>query len=162
MMISKDKETAITTQTPGDVRFGPGGAVYRIVATRAQTDNAVFAFEATEPPGGGPPLHIHTREEEFFVVLEGDITFWLNGQVVTRSAGGTAFVPRGMPHCFKNCSDTPARVLVLFSPGSIERFFEYGEPLTDGSAPSDAILIGRAYALAPAYGIEMLGPSPLP
>jgi quercetin dioxygenase-like cupin family protein len=143
------------------VRYGPGGGIYKIVTTAVETRGAIFAFEATEPPGGGPPLHIHTREEEFFLVLEGEITFYLDGQVFTRTAGGTAFIPRGAAHCFKNCSDKPARVLVLFTPGNIEGFFEYGEPFVDGSVPSDDVLIGRLQALAPAYGLDVIGPSPL-
>lgn len=59
------------------IRFGPGGGVYRIVSTAAETGNTFFAFEATEPPGGGPPLHTHANEEEFFLVLEGEISFYV-------------------------------------------------------------------------------------
>jgi quercetin dioxygenase-like cupin family protein len=145
----------------GQIRYGPGGGVYRIVATPSQTQNTHFAFEATEPPGGGPPLHIHTREEEFFSVIEGEITFWIDGKAIRGAAGTTAFVPRGVPHCFKNCSDRPARVLVVFTPGGIEGFFDYGEPLPGGTVPSDEVLIERIGALAPAFGLEILGPSPL-
>lgn len=70
------------------------------LATPKQTGNLHFAFEATEPPGGGPPLHTQTYEEEIFFVLEGEITFWIDGEVIKRLAGGTVFVPRGVPHCF--------------------------------------------------------------
>jgi uncharacterized cupin superfamily protein len=151
-----------TADQIGQVRYGPGGGVYQIVASSSETGNTHFAFEAIEPPGGGPPLHIHTREEEFFLVLDGEITFFIDGQVIRRTAGGTAFVPRGLPHCFKNCSDKPARMLVLFTPGDIEGFFDYGEPLADGTVPSDDVLIERLGTLAPLYGLEVLGPSPLP
>jgi quercetin dioxygenase-like cupin family protein len=123
---------AIGTDRSGAIFYGLGGGIYRVVAACEQTDNAFFAFEATEPPGGGPPLHIQTREEEFFFVLEGEFTFWLDGHVVKRSAGGTAFVPRGMPHCFKNTSPSPSRMLILFAPGGIEGFFEYAKPLANG------------------------------
>lgn len=143
------------------IRYGPGGGVYRIVATPAATRNTHFAFEAIEPPGGGPPLHIHTREEEFFSVIEGEITFYVNGDVFTRGPGGTAFIPRGVPHCFKNRSDTPARVLVLFTPGDIEGFFEFGVPLANGTAPPEQALRERLAALAPRFGLELMGPSPL-
>jgi hypothetical protein len=46
----------------------PGGGIYQVVATPKQTGNLHFAFETTEPPGGGPPLHIRTRHEELFFV----------------------------------------------------------------------------------------------
>ena len=152
---------AMSTDPIGAMFYGLGGAIYRVLASREQTDDAFFAFEATEPPGGGPPLHIQTREEELFVVLEGEVTFWLGGQVVKRSAGATAFVPRGMPHCFKNTSPSPARMLILFAPGGIEGFFEYAKPLQNGSAPPDDVLVEKATALGPAYGVEIVGPSPL-
>ena len=142
-------------------RFGPGGGIYRIVTRAADTNGSIFAFEAFEPPGGGPPLHIHHNEEEFFLVLEGEITFFIDGQILRRTAGQSAFVPRGAAHCFKNCSDRAARVLVLFTPGMIEKFFDFGLPFEDGRAPGDDVLIGRLNALAPHYGLEVLGPSPL-
>ncbi len=67
-----------------------------------------------------------------------------------------------MPHCFTNCSDLPARVLILFTPDDIEGFVDYGRSLADDSAPSDEMLIEKIAALGPVYGIELLGPSPLP
>jgi quercetin dioxygenase-like cupin family protein len=151
---------ADTALTPTSIRFGPGGGVYRIVATSRDTDNAFFAFEAFEPPGGGPPLHTHAGEEEFFFVLEGEISFYIGGRVTTATAGGTAFVPRGVPHCFKNTSSRDARLLVLFAPGNIEGFFEYGRS-DSGVAPSDDVLVAEIGRLGPAYGLTLLGPSPL-
>ncbi|HXW04278.1 MAG TPA: cupin domain-containing protein [Vicinamibacterales bacterium] len=142
------------------VRYGAGGGIYKIVATPAETGNTHFAFEAIEPPGGGPPLHIHTREEEYFLVLEGEITFYIGDQVKRGRAGESAFVPRGVPHCFKNCSDQVARLLVLFTPGEIEGFFEYGAAV-DGGAPTEEVLLARLVELAPKFGLEVVGPSPL-
>jgi quercetin dioxygenase-like cupin family protein len=150
-----------STTTTEQIRYGAGGALYRIVATPAGTGNTHFAFEAFEPPGGGPPLHIHTREEEFFLVLEGEITFYIGGQVTRVGAGGSAFVPRGTPHCFKNTSDRAARLLILFTPGDIEGFFEYGAALPDGTAPSEELMLQRLVQLAPQFGIEVVGASPL-
>ena len=142
------------------VRYGPGGGVYKIVATAAETGNTHFAFEAIEPPGGGPPLHTHAHEEEFFLVLEGEMTFYVGGRIIKATEGQTAFVPRGVPHCFKNCSRRESRVLVLFTPGNIEGFFEYGN-LPAGVKPTDGVLLERLNALAPQYGLDVLGPSPL-
>jgi mannose-6-phosphate isomerase-like protein (cupin superfamily) len=93
-----------TMTTTDRVRHGAGGGLYRILVTPAETGNTHFAFEAIEPPGGGPPLHIHTREDEFFLVLEGEITFYIDGRVIRAGAGQSAFVPKGAAHCFKNGS----------------------------------------------------------
>jgi uncharacterized cupin superfamily protein len=149
-----------TMTTTDRVRHGAGGGLYRILVTPAETGNTHFAFEAIEPPGGGPPLHIHTREDEFFLVLEGEITFYIDGRVIRAGAGQSAFVPKGAAHCFKNCSTRAARLLVLFTPGDIEGFFEYGAA-ENGGAPPEELMIERLNQLAPAFGLQVLGPSPL-
>jgi quercetin dioxygenase-like cupin family protein len=142
------------------VRFGPGGGTYRVVTTAGATTGRHFAFEAAEPPGGGPPLHTHATEDEYFAVLDGEFTFYIDGAVTTVAAGGSAFAPHGVPHCFKNCSTRDARMLIVFTPGQIEGFFDYGLPV-DGQRPSDDRLIERILDMAPRFGIEVLGPSPL-
>jgi quercetin dioxygenase-like cupin family protein len=150
--------TAVATEK--GIRFGPGGGVYRIVTTAEETDGKIFAFEAFEPPGGGPPLHIHHTEEEYFLVLEGEFTFTIDGTVTRATAGESAFVPRGAVHCFKNCSGRDGRLLVLFTPGDIEGFFDYGLPI-NGQVPSDEQLVERLMELGPKYNLELVGPSPL-
>src|SRR5437764_1283864 len=55
------------------------GDVYRFLATGEDTDGKYALWEATVPPGGGPPPHVHSREEEGFYVLEGEITFRAGG-----------------------------------------------------------------------------------
>ncbi len=64
-----------------NIRYGPCGGIYRIVTTTAQTSGIIFALECTEKPGGGPPLHIHGTEEEYFFVTEGEITFFIDGKI---------------------------------------------------------------------------------
>ena len=145
----------------GQIRHGPGGAVYRIVATCNGTGRCHFAIEGTEPPGGGPPLHQHSREDEWFFVLSGELTLWADGKISTISTGGSAFAARNIPHTFKNRSKQPLQYLVLATPGDIEPFFDFGLPLANGSAPSDQQLIENIMAQAGKFGIEILGPSPL-
>ena len=148
------------TATDPRLRFGPGGGLYQIVTTAKESRGQIFAFEATEPPGGGPPLHTHANEDEFFLVLEGEISFYIDGKVTVGRTGEAAFVPRGAAHCFKNRSNREARVLVLFTPGQIEGFFDFGLAV-DGVPPTEAQLIDRLIDHAPRYGLEVLGPSPL-
>ncbi|HET7696207.1 MAG TPA: cupin domain-containing protein [Vicinamibacterales bacterium] len=142
------------------VRFGPGGGVYRIVTTAEESRGRIFAFEATEPPGGGPPLHTHANEDEYFLVLEGEISFYIDGKVTVGRPGQSAFVPRGAAHCFKNRSSRQARVLVLFTPGNIEGFFDFGLPV-DGRPPTEGKMLERLVEYGSRYGLEVLGPSPL-
>ena len=141
-------------------RLGPGGGIYRIVTTTAQTGGIHFALDCTEKPGGGPPLHIHETEEEYFFVTEGEFTFSIDGKITKAKAGESAFVPRGKVHCFKNCTNQDARMLALFTPGNIEGYFDFGLPLEDGSIPS--CLIERMNAIGPKFNVKQVdGPSPL-
>ena len=145
----------------GQFRHGPGGGLYRIIATADSTGNTFFGAEIVEGPGGGTPLHCHSREDEFFHVIDGQLTVFVDGKTITLAAGQSLFAHRGIPHSFKNCSTSPVKFLVFCTPPDIEPFFDYGLPLPSGGPPSDQQMIQQAMALAPKFGIQMLGPSPL-
>jgi quercetin dioxygenase-like cupin family protein len=81
------------------------------------TDNVVAAGF------GGPPLHVHDFDEAFYVV-EGELTFQLRDELVTRRAGEMAFAPRGVPHTFANQSGADARQVIVITPGGFERYFD--------------------------------------
>lgn len=139
------------------------GDVYRFLATGADTDGSYAQFEAIVPPGGGPPPHIHLREEEGFYILDGEITFHIGEQRIVATAGMFANMPIGVPHSFKNETDRPARMLITVAPAGIEQmFFEVGVPLADGSTtalPPTQEEIAKLLKIAPDYGIEILIPS---
>jgi quercetin dioxygenase-like cupin family protein len=135
------------------------GDVYRFLATGEDTNGKYALFEALVGPGGGPPPHVHSREEEGFYVLEGEIIFTINGERVVATAGMFANMPVGTPHSFKNESDKPARMLISVAPAGLEQmFFEVGVPLAEGATtamPPTKEEIERLLAIAPKYGIEI-------
>ena len=91
---------------PGEGRtIAVVGDVYRFLATGEDTNGKYALWEAIVPPGGGPPPHVHSREEEGFYVLEGEITFTVGGERIVATAGMFANMPVGTPHSFKNESD---------------------------------------------------------
>lgn len=133
------------------------GDVYRFLATGEETDNRFAQWEATVPPGGGPPPHVHQREEEAFYVLEGEITFRLGDQKIVAGPGMFASIPPGKLHSFKNETNKPVRMLIQVVPAGLENmFFEVGQPLNaDGTVPATpADEIPRMLAAAERYGIE--------
>jgi len=138
------------------------GDVYRFLATGDDTNGKYALFEALVLPGGGPPPHIHSREEEGFFVLEGEITFTINGEKLVAKAGTFANMPVGTPHAFKNESDRPAKMLISVAPAGLERmFFEFGVPLPEGAttaSPPTKEEIDKLLAIAPQYGITLLLP----
>src|SRR3978361_1255734 len=114
------------------------GDVYRFLATGEDTNGKYAMWEAIVPPGGGPPPHVHSREEEGFHILEGEITFTIGDRRMVDTAGMFANMPGGMAHSFKNESDKPAKMVILVAPAGLEEmFFEIGVPLEQGatSAP---------------------------
>ena len=140
------------------------GDVYRFLATGEDTSGRYALFEALVSPGGGPPPHVHSREEEGFYVLEGEISFFVGDKRLVANAGMFANMPVGTPHSFKNESGKPARMLISVAPAGLERmFFEVGVPVPSGAttaAPPTMGEIERLLAAAPRYGIEIKLPGP--
>ncbi|MFE1784324.1 quercetin 2,3-dioxygenase [Streptomyces sp. NPDC059506] len=109
------------------------GDVYSVKLDKEESDGRLTVLEASVPPGGGPPIHNHTREEEAFYVLEGELEMYVAGRTLTVRTGDFVFVPRNTMHGFRNKGLHPARQLLLFTPGGFERFFlEAGEPAVPG------------------------------
>jgi quercetin dioxygenase-like cupin family protein len=152
--------TQAVIRNPGEGRtIAVVGDVYRFLATGEDTDGKYALWEAIVPPGGGPPLHVHSREEEGFYVLEGEITFQIGDRRLVASTGTFANMPVGTTHSFKNESGKTARMLISVAPAGLERmFFEFGVPLPEGSMttlPPTNEEIEKLLAVAPSYGIEI-------
>jgi mannose-6-phosphate isomerase-like protein (cupin superfamily) len=155
-------EQNIARYVPADTGtsyWGPGDR-YIFLVTGAQSDGAYFIMEAIVPPGGGPPAHIHHREQESFYVLEGTLDVRMGEEVVQASAGDFVHIPKGVVHSFRNTGDGLARQLVICSPSGLERFFEETlEEVADRSAPTPdntASVVPRYLAAAPRHGLEFV------
>jgi quercetin dioxygenase-like cupin family protein len=134
------------------------GDIYRFLAVGAQTGGRYALWEADVFPGGGPPPHTHTREEESFYVLEGEITFYVDDERIVARAGTSANMPPGVWHRFKNETDVPVKMLISVAPAGLEEmFFEVGQPTTpDAQAvPPTREEIEKLLAVAPRYGLEI-------
>jgi quercetin dioxygenase-like cupin family protein len=140
------------------------GDVYRFLATGEDTNGKYALWEAIVPSGGGPPPHVHSREEEGFYVLEGEITFQVGDKRLVAGPGVFANMPIGTPHSFKNEGSQPARMLISVAPAGLERmFFEFGVPLPEGSTSALSPTkeeIEKLLAVAPSYGVEIKLPQP--
>jgi quercetin dioxygenase-like cupin family protein len=100
--------------------------------------------------GGRPRLHRHDFDETFYV-LEGELTFRLDGDVFTRRAGEIAFAPRGVAHTYANLSSAPARALLVITPAGFERYFARIAAERSGGEPP-------AWARQPIPEVITLGP----
>ena len=140
------------------------GALLTFLATGEETGGRfalveeVFRKGVTSPA----PMHVHSREEESFYVVEGEMTFYVGDRIIPAPAGTLVVMPRGVPHGYTMVSDD-ARLLNLISPAGFENMFrELGEParelaLPPAGPPPDR---ARVAATAAAYGVEMVGPLP--
>ena len=163
--------TATLEVTP--IAFGPGegdslwflGAHASIKASAPTTAGRVAVIEHLAPRGAGSPLHVHSREDEWFYVIEGEVTFWVGGQVIDAPAGSFVYGPRGIPHTFVVSSET-ARFLLVTEPGDFSEFVRaFAEPADrveippPATEPPDVVAMGR---VAAEYGSEFIGPPGIP
>jgi quercetin dioxygenase-like cupin family protein len=132
---------------------GPAGGPLTWKARGDQTRGALTAFENEIAPGDGPPLHVHEREGESWFVIAGKLRFRLGDELHEAPAGTFVHVPAGTAHCFQNVGDRPARILVLFSPAGMERFFERFAALPAGAVDPHAFAELGADA-----GMQVVGP----
>lgn len=143
---------------PGEGRaLDLGNFDVEVLATSAQTGGAFTLLQTQhEPPGFGPPLHLHRDAAEAFFVLEGEYLMFVE-ETQTRCPPGTfVYVPRAVPHTFTVVSEGPGKKLNLFSPAAMTGFFEdLAAAEAAGSATPDLLaeIAARAH-------MEVLGPVP--
>jgi quercetin dioxygenase-like cupin family protein len=115
--------------------------------------------------GPASPLHVHRNEDEWFYVTEGELRFWVGGEVIAAPAGSFVYGPRGIPHTFEVTS-AEARFLLGSEPAGFEGFVRaVGEPAQALTLPPPAGEppdMPRLIAIAAEYGIEILGPPGIP
>lgn len=109
--------------------------------------------------GYGPPLHVHRNEDEAIFVIEGQVRFRVGDDEFVATPGSWVWQPRGVPQAFSLDSES-ARVLVVFTPGGMERMFEEGgTPVEEADEPPELQLgPGDAAAFAERFGFEVVGP----
>jgi quercetin dioxygenase-like cupin family protein len=164
MTITTDATAARALHRPsstGDAYWGPGDH-YTFLVTGAESGGAYFAMEALVPAGGGPPPHIHTREDETFYVLDGEVEFLLGEETILAGPGAFVNVPRGTVHRFQNTGSETARLVLTFTPAGIERWFEETlerapNDVDEEDVPDNVEEVAARYAAtASRYGIEFV------
>jgi quercetin dioxygenase-like cupin family protein len=103
------------------------GGLLSIRATAGDTEGAVGVVEERASRGYATPLHVHSREDETVVVLEGELEYVVDDVAGTVSAGSSVFLPRNRSHRFGVISDE-AHFLVIITPGGFEEFFQHVSP----------------------------------
>jgi quercetin dioxygenase-like cupin family protein len=159
-------------QTTGGYGLGPdegealwfNGGLGVLKATGNQTEGRAAVMELLAPKGFASPLHIHRNEDEFFVVLSGEVRVQHGENVIEAVAGSLVHGPRGVPHAFRVDSEE-ARLLLFFGPAGVEGFFrDAGKPARSlALPPADEQFLDREalMEIGNRYHQEFVGP-PLP
>lgn len=163
--MSSQPQTANTSSLPGFVtptgEDRLGRSIYVVgdrlwVKIRSRDTNGAFTtMEGTTEPGGGPPLHVHFEQDEWWYVLEGQFVFEVDGKRLTAGPGDTVFAPRGSRHTFQNVGATVGKVVVTAIPGGLDEFFEELEKLVpEGAVPDPAVILPLFHK----YSMDLVGP----
>ena len=130
-----------------------GDFAMTVKASEVETAGVVSVLEATEPPGFGPPIHVHHDCAEAFYVLEGEYLMYLEDDEIVCPAGSFIFIPQGARHGFR-VGAVPSRKLNFYFPASMIGYFDELASALHRDDVGDEDLD----AIAGAHGMEIVGP----
>lgn len=138
----------------GEDRFGDshslGFSVIRFKTSTADTGGNLFMVEHSNLMPGGPPLHLHLEQDEWFYVMEGEVLFQVGEKRLQLKAGDSVLAPRKVPHTFTAVGPKPGKMLIAFSPaGKMEQFFR--DVAVPNGPKMDAAIFRK-------YDMEYVGP----
>jgi quercetin dioxygenase-like cupin family protein len=135
------------------LQSGPGrDLIFKV--TGEDTAGALDYFIVEVAPHGGPPLHVHHRQEETIHVLKGRFKVRIGNDLFELDEGGFAYLPSKVPHAFLNLTDQPAEIIVVYTPGGGHTFYEELGPATRNGEPDRAVVA----AIFEKHGMSLLGP----
>jgi quercetin dioxygenase-like cupin family protein len=141
---------------PGEGRVlqsGPGrDLVFKL--TGEETGGAFDYFVVGVAPHGGPPLHVHHRQEETIHVTKGRFKVQIGEEIFYCNEGDFAYLPSQVPHAFLNLTDEPAEIIVVYTPGGGHKFFEEFGPLSRSGPPDPKVVA----PLFEKHNMTLLGP----
>ena len=141
-------------------RGGPwlvhGERAFATKVSGADVGNTYAAIEVHTPPGYGPALHIHLRQNELFFMLTGSIGLQCGSDRTILNAGDSFMAPANVPHAYVTLGTDPARMLMIFDPaGDMEGFFGEYAPLVNVDGEPDPRRLAEVYAK---HGMKVVGP----
>ncbi|HEV2099612.1 MAG TPA: cupin domain-containing protein [Stellaceae bacterium] len=119
-----------------------------------ETGESIMMFEETLPAGTASLYHLHHDSDEVAWVLEGEFAFKIGDEVAAGGPGTCAFMPRNVPHAWKNTGAETGRVLFLYTPAAAGGLIEaLSEHRPDNQAEHEALFERHHW--------EVVGPNPL-
>jgi mannose-6-phosphate isomerase-like protein (cupin superfamily) len=135
----------------GDAPFRFLNGEFHRKVSGSQTGGALCVFDTIRTQQGDPALHVHHEQDEWFFVTEGEFIVAVGGVRHRLRPGDSILGPRGVPHAFRNTTET-GRIVVAFAPaGTMEAFFEEGAAINPMTPGAFAELSSR-------HGMTVVGP----
>jgi quercetin dioxygenase-like cupin family protein len=150
--MSAEEAPRLTVVQPGEGRqgsLGSIGVVFKLFGEH--TNEQISIVEHPFPVGALVPPHMHSREDEYSIILEGEIGFRSGEREAVLGAGGYITKPRGELHTMWNAGKVPARMIEIISPAGFEHFFWGLADQLEAGGPPDPEAIGK---LAADYGLQ--------
>jgi mannose-6-phosphate isomerase-like protein (cupin superfamily) len=122
------------------------------------TMGSIAVVRVFVPPGAGAAPHVHSREDEVHAVVRGHYRYRHGDEEVDAPAGTVIYMPRGIPHTFRNIGDQPGEHLLTIIPGGLEKLFQEASA-AQVRLPQDK---ARYDELSAKYGVRNLPPDALP
>ena len=130
------------------------GVTVRVTVSSDESGGSISVFVTENAPRIGPPLHVHRNEDETFFVIDGEYRVRIGEELMTLTAGQSAFLPRGIPHTYANSGTTTGKLLVFATPGGFENFFRDVDALCRAGTASPETLA----PVGAKHGLEFVGP----
>lgn len=132
------------------------GGRFDLKVSARDTGGGFCLYDTVRQAKGGPALHLHHFQDEWFYVIRGEFIVHVGDETVRLHPGDSAFAPRKVPHAFAKVSEDEGQMLVLFQPaGSMEDFFRQMAKLGPGIPRNQEVLLKELWAQ---YGMEIVGP----
>ena len=134
-----------------------GNSTVSVLLDSAATGGQLMVTRADGRQGDAAPVHVHEREDESFLILDGTMTVWVGADRYEAGAGGICMLPRGIPHTYRVTSAT-ATWLNLCTPAGLEQALREAG-WTQGTPPPDWAITPQAIGAAMAkVGVAILAP----
>ena len=134
-----------------------GGSTLAILLDGAATNGQLMVGRFDVSEGEAPPYHLHTNEDEIFLLIKGTALVWSGEEETELAEGGIVFLPKNIPHAYRITSKK-ADLLVINTPAGIEEMFREGGRDKSMPRPPDFGGVTPDPALAAKYGNVVLGP----
>jgi len=131
------------------------GGQLNLKISERDTDGALCVYDATLVSKGGPALHRHQAQDEWFYVIRGEFMVRVGGDTFNLHPGDSAFAPRKVPHAYAMISEGEGQILLLYQPaGSMEEFFHQLSKMGKEIFENPQVALKRLFE---EHGMEVIG-----